>query len=401
MELKQKVKSSRYPGFGGLSQPERLKAISEVTGISLEKIANSVKPGFLGGSYLEGLIENYIGGYVLPIGIAPNFKINHKAYMVPMVIEESSVIAAAAYGAKLTAEGGGIVSQLKDNVMIGQVQFLLQTSSDFEMLQDKINDFQTQILDHMNQSIPKLVDRGGGVRMLYLRGPYSFKGVSFAIVQFDVDVCDAMGANTINTLAEILGNLLETMMPGHAHTRILSNLASKRAVQVTAKIPLESLGPEHQWENITRRLHMTQGFAEVDPFRAATHNKGIMNGVDAVLIATGNDWRANEAGAHAYASLSGMTRPLSRWQVKDTFIHGEMDIPMQVGTVGGVTRLHPLAKLCLEIMDIQSGKELAEVAAAVGLAQNFGALRALAFEGIQEGHMKLHQKNRERHQHLH
>lgn len=389
------VKSSRFPGFGQLTREQRLEIVARFCGNSIHKLETTLKSG---SSVEASFIENYIGCTTLPIGIAPNFKINGKDYLVPMAIEESSVVAAAAYGAKLTYETGGLVSELKENLMIGQIQFVLDEGCSCEQVRDLIAQEEEDLIQRLNHAIPRLVNRGGGVRTLYVRGPYAFREVSFVIVQFDVDVKDAMGANTVNSLSEYLGELLEDLVKGRAHTKILSNLASKRVVHVKTRINLASLGSQNMWDEIAHRLHLTQGFAEVDPFRATTHNKGIMNGVDAVLVATGNDWRANEAGAHVFAALGGGVCPLSHWHVNPPFVYGEMQIPMQVGVVGGVTRLHPVARLCLDIMDIQSGQELAEVAAAVGLAQNFSAIRALAFEGIQEGHMKLHESNLQLHQ---
>lgn len=393
-------RSSRIPGYHQLSHQEKLITVSKFTGISLERLSSILQPEMMRTYKLDGLVENCIGGMVLPVGIAPNFRINGKDYLVPMAVEESSVVAAASYGAKLAYQTGGFESHLVDNLMIGQTQFQVYGRKDFQKLQKKIETHLDELIDDLNDCIPKLVNRGGGVRSLYLRGPFQYKDMTFAIVQFDVDVKDAMGANLINKIAEKLGELLNHMVSGHSHTSILSNLSTKRVVCASCKIAMKDLASRAQWDDVQRRIDLTQGFAEVDPFRAVTHNKGIMNGIDAVLLATGNDWRANAAGAYGYAALSGRIKPLSHWRVEQPYIYGEIEVPVQVGIVGGVTRIHPVAKTCLDILDIKNGQELAELTAAVGLAQNFSAIRALAFEGIIEGHMKLHQYNLEKHQEI-
>jgi hydroxymethylglutaryl-CoA reductase len=353
-----------------------------------------------GQAELVGLIENCVGGMFLPVGIAPNFKINGRDYLVPMAVEESSVVAAAAHGAKMCYHTGGFQSRLTDNLMIGQTQFQLYQPDDSKRFTQLLHERSDELLDQLNAAFPSMARRGGGIKSLYVRGPFQYQDHHFVIVQFEADVKDAMGANVINLIAEQLGKAIEGLLPGKSHTCILSNLSTKRLVRTECRIDLTQLTPRMGGADVKRRIELTQGFAEVDPFRAVTHNKGIMNGIDAVLIATGNDWRANSAGAHGYAAMTGRIKPLSHWSVEQGMIHGKLEIPIQVGIVGGVTRIHPVAKLCLDILGVQSGTQLAEVVAAVGLAQNFSAIRALAFEGICQGHMKLHQSNLDRHQQI-
>ncbi len=392
--------SSRIPGFYKLKFNQKLTHISELTGISLERLNGAFQSLHMAQTGIDELVENCIGALSVPLGIAPNFKINGKDYLVPMAVEESSVIAAASKGARVTYESGGFASELLDNMMIGQVQFSIRDEKDADTVRDKIASYEESLLSDLNEVIPGMVHRGGGVRAIYARGPFTYQSHTFLVIQVDVSVQDAMGANVTNHVCERLGKLLNRMVPGQTNTCILSNLATKRLVHTTCRVHLSEIVPEHEWDDAIRRFELVQGFAEVDPFRAVTHNKGIMNGIDAVLLATGNDWRANEAGAFGYASLSGRIKPLSHWRAEKPYLFGELQLPIQLGIVGGVTRIHPTAKLSLDILGIEHGKELAELVGAVGLAQNFSALRALAFEGIMEGHMRLHKKNLKRHKTL-
>ena len=333
------------------------------------------------------MIENVVGVLPIPLGIAVNFLINGKDYFIPMAIEEASVVAAASHAAKLARPSGGFQASSTDPMMIGQVQLVKSRSprdAEKQILASK-----KEILNVANQQDPMLISKGGGAKDLRVRILPSLTG-TMVIAELMVDCRDAMGANVVNTMAESVAPLLEKLSEGRANLRIISNLADRRVARASVKISKEALGGEAVVDGIVDAY----AFAAADPYRCATHNKGVMNGVTAVCLATGNDTRAIEAGAHAYASRTGHYSPLTRWNKNDNGdLEGFIEIPAAVGIIGGITAVHPTAKICLKILGVKSAKELGEVMASVGLAQNLAALRALAAEGIQHGHMSLHARN--------
>lgn len=378
------VKTSRLPGFHKLTLKERLTKVAELAGLSEEDVKTLTKEGPLPLDIADKMIENVIGTMPLPLGIATNFLINGKDYLVPMAIEEPSVVAAASNAAKMCRAGGGIRSLATEPLMISQIQLVNVPSphtAKYVILERK-----KEIIDLANSTNPILLKVGGGVRDVEVRVLDSPVG-PMVVTHLIVDVRDAMGANTVNTMAEAVAPLLEKWTGGKAYLRIISNLADRRLVRAWARVPKDVLGGEDVVDGIV----YAWAFAAADPYRAATHNKGIMNGVIAVALATGQDTRALEAGAHAYAARNGRYEPLSVWEKdRNGDLVGYLEMPMAVGTIGGAVRVHPVAKIALKILGIKTAKELAEVMGAVGLAQNLAALRALATEGIQKGHMKLH-----------
>jgi hydroxymethylglutaryl-CoA reductase len=338
------------------------------------------------------MIENVVGTYALPLGIATNFLINDVDYLIPMVIEEPSVVAAVSGAAKLFRKGGGFRTGSDDPMMIGQIQVL--DLPDLYAGAGAVRQLKADLIEEANRAGGSIVKRGGGVREIDVR---PFEGTPIGdmlVVHVHMDTRDAMGANAINTVVEHLAPFIEKLTGGRVNLRILSNLADQRKAWVEGVIAAEHLATSTLGgADVVKAIVEAGVFAEVDPYRAATHNKGIMNGIDGVVIATGNDWRAVEAGAHAYASRSGSYSSLTRWwQDEDGNLRGRLELPMALGIVGGATRVHPSAQVALQILGVKSAQELSEVVAAVGLAQNFAALRALATDGIQKGHMRLHAK---------
>jgi len=338
----------------------------------------------------ERMVENVTGTHALPLGIAVNFLINGRDYLIPMAIEEPSVVAGASFAARLVREGGGFEATSTEPVMIGQIQVV--GLSDPWHARDDVLAAKERVLALANQQDPVIVGLGGGARDLEARTfPHSPVG-PLLVLHLLYDVRDAMGANAVNTACEAVAPLVEEITGGRVVLRILSNLADQRLARARCAIPPQALTRDQfAGEMVVRRILEAHALATVDPYRAATHNKGIMNGIDALAVATGNDWRAVEAGAHAYAAHNGAYRPLSHWE-SDTEgrLVGTLELPLAVGTVGGATRVHPTAQVALKILGVESARELAEVMCAVGLAQNLAALRALATEGIQRGHMELH-----------
>ncbi|MEN2974088.1 MAG: hydroxymethylglutaryl-CoA reductase, degradative [Candidatus Caldarchaeales archaeon] len=378
--------SSRIPGFYRLPVEERLRIVSEYAKLNSEEIELLKRYGALDLDTANRMIENVISTYQLPLGIAVNFLINNRDYLIPMVIEEPSVVAAASNAAKMTRDGGGVYTMSTGPLMIGQVQLVKVPQPSFARLE--ILKKKNEIIELANQCDPVLVKLGGGARDLEVRIVETSIG-TMLIVHLLVDVRDAMGANAVNTMAEAIAPRLASLSGGTFRLRIISNLADRRIVRAWTKVPVESVGGRDVAEGIVEAW----AFADADPYRAATHNKGIMNGVDAVVIATGNDWRAIEAGAHSYAARDGRYRPLSRWETDGNYLYGVLEMPLAVGIVGGATKTHPLARISLKILGVETAQELSEVIGAVGLVQNLAALRALAAEGIQAGHMSLHAKN--------
>ncbi|MEM4497281.1 MAG: hydroxymethylglutaryl-CoA reductase, degradative [Nitrososphaerota archaeon] len=380
-------KTSRIPGFYKLTVEERLRIVAEFAGLSDEEVELLRRYAALDRETASRMIENVIGTFQLPLGIAVNFLINGRDYMIPMVIEEPSVVAAASNAARMTREGGGVFAQSTESLMIGQIQ--LVGIKDPHAARLEVLRHRDEILEIANEQDPVLVKLGGGARDLEARVLETRLG-PMLIVHLIVDVRDAMGANAVNTMAEAVAPRLASITGGRYRLRIISNLADKRLVRAWTRVPPEAVGGKEIAEGIVEAW----AFADADPYRAATHNKGIMNGVDAVVIATGNDWRAVEAGAHAYACRYGVYKPLSTWEIDEKGnLVGSLEMPLAVGIVGGATRTNPLARICLKILGVKTARELAEVIGAVGLVQNLAALRALAAEGIQAGHMSLHARN--------
>jgi len=393
--------SSRIEGFYKRSLVERVTAVREAASLTDDRLGQAES---LPLDVADHMIENVVGVYGLPLGIATNFLINGRDYLVPMVIEEASVVAAASYAARLFRDGGGFTTGSTEPLMIGQVQ--LVHVPDMEQATAQILAAKAEILARCNAKDPMVVQLGGGARDVEVRPIMASPAGPFLVVHLIVDVRDAMGANLVNTMAEAVSPLLAQLSGGEARLRIISNLADRRLAWAQGTIPAASLANSllpppsggmrgaMDGRAVVQAIVEAYAFAAADPYRAATHNKGIMNGIDAVVIATGNDWRAIEAGAHAYAARCGRYTSLSHWeQDQQGNLVGRLELPMAVGIVGGATRVHPLAKTALKIMGIASARELAEVITAVGLAQNLGAIRALATEGIQKGHMALHARN--------
>jgi len=376
--------------FYQLSIEERLKVLAETAGLTPEETAALSGEGGLLPDQADHMIENVAGVFGLPLGIAQNFVVNGRAVLVPMAIEEPSVVAGASFMAKLAAAGGGFTAHTSAPEMIGQMQVL--DVDDPASARLKLLEQRQALLDEAAQVDPVLVKFGGGPRDLEVRLIEDSPIGPFLVVHLIVDVRDAMGANAVNTMAERLAPRVEQICGGRVHLRILSNLADRRLARARCTVPLEALGFEgYTGEEVRDGIIAAWAFAAADPYRATTHNKGIMNGVDAVVIATGNDWRAIEAGAHAYAARSGRYTSLSRWERDaEGNLVGTLEMPMAVGTVGGATRVHPAARAALKLMGVQTAAQLAEIIVSVGLAQNMAALRALATEGIQRGHMGLH-----------
>jgi hydroxymethylglutaryl-CoA reductase len=335
----------------------------------------------------DRMIENVVGAFPLPLGIGVNFLINNKDYLIPMAIEEPSVVAAASYAAKMVRDGGGFHTSSTPPVMIGQIQVV--GIKDPEAARLQVLKAKAELLKLANDQDPMLASVGGGAKDLDAKIINTSVG-PMLITELHVDCRDAMGANAVNTMAEAIAPTIERITGGRVYLRIISNLATKRLAKAWCTLPKEALGGEEVVDGIVN----ASAFAAADPYRAATHNKGAMNGIIAVILATGNDHRAIEAGAHAYAAINGKYTSLSTWEKNENGdLIGKIELPMAVGLIGGTVRTHPIAKIALKILGVKTANEFAEVLAAVGLAQNLGALRALAHEGIQRGHMSLHARN--------
>jgi len=387
--------TSRIPGFYNLTLSERLKKIAA----AVERPAQEFAAWQDGGLTLEAaehMVENTIGLHSLPLGLGLNFVVNGREVLVPMVIEEPSVVAGASFMAKLARAGGGFFATCSAPEMIGQMQVL--DLADVYSARLKILEHKAELLAEADSIDPVLKKFGGGARDLEVRVIENSSIGAFLVVHLIYDVRDAMGANAVNTACEKLAPQIAALSGGRVHLRILSNLADRRVARARCVIPAAELtitgqagNPAYGGETVRDGIIEAWAFADSDPYRAATHNKGIMNGVDAVVLATGNDWRAIEAGAHAYAARSGRYRSLSVW-AKDAAgnLTGSLEMPMAVGIVGGATKVHPAAQAAVKLMGVSTASALAEIIVSVGLAQNLAALRALATEGIQRGHMSLH-----------
>ena len=373
---------SDLKGFYKLPLEERLGLVKDFANLTDEDIS-LLKASGLELEQAQRMIENVVGTFELPFGVAVNFIINGKDYLIPMVIEEPSVVAAASNAAKLARMTGGFLTSSTDPIMIGQIQ-LVGVDSPF-LAKHQILEHKQELIQLANDQDPVLLKFGGGCRDVEVRALDN----GMVITHLLVDCRDAMGANAVNTMVEAVAPRIEEITGGQVLLRILSNLAIYRIARARVRYSKEEIGPETV-DGIVEAYE----FARADPFRATTHNKGVMNGITAVVLATGNDTRAIESGAHAFASISGRYTSLTHWE-KDSSgdLLGTIEIPMAVGLVGGATKSHPVARVAVKILGVTSAKELGEIMAAVGLAQNFAALRALATEGIQRGHMKLHATN--------
>jgi hydroxymethylglutaryl-CoA reductase len=383
------AKSSRLPGFYKRSLSERIQIVADWAALSPEQSAALHSAG-LNAAQADHMIENAIGVFALPLGIAANFQVNGRDVLVPMAIEEPSVLAAVSNAARLFRAGGGFSTRSDEPVMIGQIQVL--DVPDPERAQAAILAERDALLAEVDRIGGSIVRMGGGARdVLVRRLPDTGVG-PMLVVHLLYDARDAMGANAINTAVEHIAPRIEALSRGRVGLRILSNLTDRRKAYAEGRIPAAELATDSSdGAAVARAIVEAGAFAEADPYRAATHNKGVMNGIDALIIATGNDWRAVEAGAHAYASRDGRYTSLTHWWQNETGdLHGRIELPLAVGIVGGATRVHPTAQAAMRILNVSSARELSEIAAAVGLAQNFAAIRALATEGIQRGHMRMH-----------
>jgi hydroxymethylglutaryl-CoA reductase len=385
------ARTSRLPGFYKVTVSERRSLVSEATGCDPQEIGRALDGGGLDAETADKFVENVLGTYALPYGVALNVRVNGHDHVVPMVVEEPSVVAAASNAAKMVRAGGGFIAEVDEPLMISQVQIV--DVADAPSAAARILAEKADLLARADRSVPGLVARGGGARDLEVR-TLGAPEDRMMVVHIVVDCRDAMGANLVNTVAEALGHRLAELAGGRVGLRILSNLCDKRCVRVTCRVPASALATEDMdGQAVIDGIVNASRFAELDPYRAATHNKGIMNGIDAVVIATGNDWRAVEAGAHAFAARSGRYAPLATWRRNGDALVGRIELPLALGTVGGTLRVHPAARLSLRMLGITSSGELATIAAAVGLASNLAAVRALATDGIQRGHMALHARS--------
>ncbi|MCI0756316.1 hydroxymethylglutaryl-CoA reductase, degradative [Teichococcus vastitatis] len=379
--------TSRIPGFHRMTCEERLEVVAAFAGLDDAAHGQLAAPGNIDPHLADHMIENAVATLSIPIGVATNMRVDGRDVLVPMATEESSVVAAVCNSARQCYESGGFVTSLSGNLMIAQVQ--LTGISDPENARLRILERRDEIAAACNACDPMLVRLGGGFQDLEVRVIAS-RGGPMVVTHLIVDTRDAMGANTVNTMAETLAPSIENWTGGRVFLRILSNLADRRLARARAIWPVEAIGGAGVRDGMISAFH----FAEADPYRAATHNKGIMNGVSAVVLATGNDTRAVEAGAHAYAARGGRYSTLTHWEITaEGDLAGSIELPMPVGLVGGATKIHPTAQACLKILRVATAAELARIIAAVGLAQNFGAMKALATTGIQKGHMALHANN--------
>lgn len=382
--------SSRLPGFFKRPLAERVALVSQWAGLSTEEQAVLLGMAGLNATQADHMIENVVGVYALPFGVATNFLINGRDYLVPMVVEEPSIVAGVSYAARLIRSGGGFVASSDDPIMIGQIQVL--DVPDVYVAAGQVMGIKERLIEEANCCDLTIVGLGGGARDVQVRPLPQTPAGPMLIVHLIYDVRDAMGANTINTACERLAPLIEEVTGGRVNLRILSNLADRRTATAECTIPAELLAAENlNGPEVARGIVEAYAFAAADPYRATTHNKGVMNGMDAVCLATGNDWRALEAGAHAYAVRDGRYTSMTEWWLDaDGHLRGRLKLPVAVGTVGGATRVHPAARVALRILGVGGARELSEVMVAVGLAQNLAAIRALATTGIQAGHMRLH-----------
>ena len=382
-------KNSARHRFHRKSLEERRAVASEWGELSADDVA-ALRVGGLSEAQADLMVENVIGRYSLPFALATNFRVNKRDYLIPMVIEEPSVVAACSFAAKLFRVAGGFLASSDEPVMIGQLQLL--DLEDIDEASRRLRRRKAEILAEVNEAAGSIVERGGGARDLEMRRLTDSRLGQMLIVHLLIDTRDAMGANLINSVLERIAPGIERIAGGRVNLRILSNLSDRRKARASGVISADLLATiDTSGAEVVDAIIEAAVLAEIDPYRAATHNKGIMNGIDALMLATGNDWRAAEAGAHAYAARAGRYSSLTKWWKDEAGrLRGEIELPFAAGIVGGATRVHGGAQTALKILGVESARELAEVAVAVGLAQNFAAIRALATDGIQRGHMRLH-----------
>ncbi|HLS60652.1 MAG TPA: hydroxymethylglutaryl-CoA reductase, degradative [Virgibacillus sp.] len=390
------MKTSRIPGFYKLSVDERRDLLTKMNSLTEEEKELFYSNATLPVNIADNMIENVVGTFSLPLGLGLNFLVNGKEYTVPMAVEEASIVASASYIAKIVREAGGFEATATDRVMIGQIQVV--GCPDFEQAKEEVLQHKDKLIAAANDAYPSIKKRGGGAEDLEVRilnEEPSSKYNQMLILHMYINTVDAMGANMINTMVEAIAPLVEELTKGTVYLRILSNLADRCLAKSRCVIPPHLLASDgFTGEEVRDGVIHAYEFAASDPYRATTHNKGIMNGIDPVVIATGNDWRAVEAGAHAYAAKDGHYTSMTKWYAdEEGNLVGELELPMAIGTVGGATRVHPMSQLALKILDIDTADELSKLLVSVGLAQNLGALKALATDGIQKGHMTLHSRS--------
>jgi hydroxymethylglutaryl-CoA reductase len=384
--------SSRLSGFYRKSLEQRHELVLDNSPLSDADI-EQFDASALSQETASLMIENVIGTFALPLAVGVNFTCNNRDYLVPMVVEEPSILAAVSNMSKLVRPHGGFTATSDESVMIAQVQ--ISNVTDPESTIERLSTHKDELTTLAQSQHPRLIERGGGLRDITFRTVVYDEPdcpvVTMVVIHFEIDCVDAMGANMVNTVAEFVSPRIEEITGYKVNLRILSNYATKRLTSASCRIPVKALGSDGM--QVAEGIVDAYRFAYADPWRAATHNKGIMNGIDPVVIATGNDWRAIEAGAHAWASRSGQYRSLTRWWIADDHLHGQLTLPMQIGTVGGCIRNHPQVQTNLKLLGNPRARELSEIMVAIGLAQNLGALKALATEGIQRGHMRMHARN--------
>ena len=387
------MSGSEISGFRNLSPDERRAVLAAQTGLTQGDAAVLSGRDILPLELANGMIENVIGKFEIPLGVATNFRVNSKDYLVPMAVEEPSVVAAASYMAKLARVDGGFVADADEPIMRAQIQVLGVT--DVDAAKQAILADKGSLIELANSKDAVLISLGGGCKDIEVHTFETSPVGPMVVAHLLVDVRDAMGANTVNTMAELLAPRVAALAGGQSRLRILSNLADRRLVRASVTVSAETLSTETlDGAEVAQGIVEACALALIDPYRAATHNKGIMNGIDPVVVATGNDWRAIEAGAHAFAAQSGRYTSLTTWEINtENQLVGSIELPMALGLVGGATKTHPAAQAALKVLNVESATELAMVVASVGLAQNMAALRALATEGIQKGHMALHARN--------
>jgi hydroxymethylglutaryl-CoA reductase len=374
-----------FQGFSKLSREQRFEKLLDLGALTTTDVEFLKAGGVQDHQLADKLIENVIGYFQLPLGVATNFRIDDEDYVIPMAVEETSIIAALSKTAKWIRQSGSIDTKVEGDCILGQIQ--IAKVKDFDRLETIFNQNKPFFIEKANEDVAaSMVKRGGGVVDLTLRRLDRGDSYDMAVIHLTMNSCDAMGANIINQVLEYLKSPIENLTGEQVTMCILSNLNDEKLT--TATVTIHDVEPA-----LGERLEEASLFAETDRYRAATHNKGVMNGIDPVLIATGNDWRAVEAGVHAYASSSGQYKAITKWRYKQGTLTGTLTAPIIVGTVGGVTALHPTANLCMRMMGVQSANQLSRVIAAVGLVQNLGAIKALSTEGIIQGHMKLHIDN--------
>jgi hydroxymethylglutaryl-CoA reductase len=377
-------KNSRLSGFYQLTMAERRNELKKWTE---QGNLNALINGGMSEELAGKMVENAIGKFSLPLGIATNFLINGKDLLIPMAVEEPSVIAAASNAAKMVRSDNGFAASADPSYTIAQIELLNATAKDIKAIENSISD----IKNIANSTQPELLSLGGGIKEVKIRR--NVGSADRVVIHLIVDCLDAMGANMVNTMAEAVAGLFTRITSGRIGLKILSNLADSRLATATCRINFKNLSRKgFSGEAVAKGVEAASDFAQADPYRAATHNKGIFNGIDPVLIATGNDWRAVSAGGHAYAAQSGQYKPLSFWHTEGDFLKGRIKMPMAVGIVGGAAAIHPAAVTCLKILNVKKAQDLAAIAVSTGLASNLAALAALSCEGIQAGHMKLHNR---------